>query len=69
MITKEADLRSLFKVVTDDLWEMMERLSGYGCNNVVVKTLYLVIRSMNEITVSVIASLNIRSKRSIPRVK
>lgn len=37
MITKEANLRSLFKVVTDDLWEMMERLSGYGCNNVVVK--------------------------------
>ncbi len=37
IITKEADLRSLFQGTTEDLWEMMERLSSYGCLNVIVK--------------------------------
>lgn len=37
MITREVDLRSLFKAVTEDLWEMMERLNSYGCKIVVVK--------------------------------
>lgn len=37
IITRETELRGLFNMVTDDLWEMMERLCIYGSQVVVVK--------------------------------
>ena len=39
IVTCETDLRGLFKVLTDDLWEMMERLSSYGSQIIIVKNL------------------------------
>lgn len=37
VITLESDLRALFKGVADEIWEMMERLSDYGTQFIVVK--------------------------------
>ena len=37
IITREQDLRALFRQRANDIWEMMEDLCRYGCSHVVVK--------------------------------
>lgn len=40
VFTHETDLRALFKGVLDVIWEMMERLSDYGSQYIVVKNTF-----------------------------
>lgn len=39
IITGEAELRSLFNFISDDLMEMMERICSYGSQNIIVKNI------------------------------
>ena len=40
VITRETDLRALFKGVADEIWEMMERICDYGSQYIVVKNTF-----------------------------
>lgn len=40
IITRETDLRALYKGIADETWEMMGRFCEYGCQYIVVKNIY-----------------------------